>query len=711
MRANWEQSLQMGFGRTLGMIYQSEVADCGLACLAMVASYYGSRRTLSTMRNSFGSSSRGVTLARLADNARSIGMQSRALHASPSQLSQLRLPAILHWEGDHFVVLKAITRTYATIHDPAIGVRRIKLSRLSGLFSNVALELFPGDDFSRGEKSNELTLSSLLSNVRGMTATFLQVGLVALVLEALGISIPFYMQWVTDHVIVNQDSHLMTVLGLGFLAVVIFQSAFNGCRSWLIMWAGANLNVQWSSNFFSRLLKLPYDWYEKRHMGDIVSRLGASQTIQKTLTSQFVGTVIDGIMSMATLILMGIYNVRLLLVSVAVLSVYVILRAIFFWPLRRANEEQINSSAHLQSEILEAIRNVATIKLASQQGSRSSRYIETVTDLANSDLSAQKITSLFTILSQCVQGLGRVVLVWLATIQVLDGAITVGMMIAFAAYSDQFISRGAGLADKVVEIRMLGLHLSRLSDIVSSPVEPGYEEQWDGPDLLPRLSVRNLYFRYDEASPWVIENVSFDINPGESVAIVGRSGCGKTTLVKLLTGLIQPTSGEVLYGGVPILKLGMSRYRHCMAAVMQEDSLMSGALEDNITFGDPAPERDRIYRAASAALIHDDILAMPMGYRTVVGNLGAALSGGQKQRLMLARALYREPRLLLLDEATSHLDAYSESLVSEAIRSLSITRVMIAHRQETIRTADRIIQLDTESDVDGRNEEAVTAHV
>jgi ATP-binding cassette subfamily B protein RaxB len=463
-------------------------------------------------------------------------------------------------------------------------------------------------------------------------------------------------------------------------------------RSWVVLYLGTTLNLQWLANVFSHLLRLPVSYFEKRHLGDVVSRFGAVNTIQRTLTSSFVEALIDGVMAAATLAMMLVYSAALTGIAVAAVALYGVLRYVFYEPLKRATEEHIVHTAKQQSHFLETVRGVQSIKLFGRQEVRRSRWLNLVVDAVNQDLATQKLGLAFRSANGLVFGVERIAIVWLGALLVMDSAFSVGMLFAFVSYKEQFSARVSGLIDKLIELRMLNLQGERLADIVLTPPEDESPPIPVDP-IEASLEARALSFRYSDMEPFVLLNCSFSIRPGESVAVVGPSGGGKTTLLKLMLGLLTPTDGHVLAGGVDIQKLGIDRYRKLVGTVMQDDQLFAGSIADNISFFDPSPDQRAVERFARMAAVHEDIAAMPMGYNTLIGDMGAALSGGQKQRILLARALYKQPRILFLDEATSALDVQKERAVNEAIRSLNLTRIIIAHRPETIASAERVIVL------------------
>jgi ATP-binding cassette subfamily B protein RaxB len=684
--------LDFGGGRRLPVFLQTEASECGLASLGMVANFHGHRIDLAGLRRRFTLSLKGATLAYLMQVAGRLHLAPRALRLELEELPKLRTPCILHWDLNHFVVLRSAGPREAVIHDPAAGVRRMPLAEVSKHFTGIALELAPTADFRPRDERRRVRLRDLTGPVTGLARSLAQVLLLALVLQAFALLAPFYMQWVVDGAVVAADRDLLTVLGLGFLMLAVIQVAVGALRSWVVLYLGTTLNLQWLANVFTHLLRLPVAWFEKRHLGDVVSRFGAVTTIQRTITSSFVEAVIDGLMALATLAMMLVYSGRLTALAVAAVVAYAVSRAAFYSPLRHATEEHIVHASRQQSHFLETVRGVQSIKLFGRQEERRSRWLNLVVDAVNRDLVVQKLSLGFRSANGLVFGAERIAVVWVGALLVLDAAFSVGMLFAFMAYKEQFSARVAGLIDKLIELKMLQLQGERLADIVLTA--PEEEAPPSAPAVeRPSIEVRDLAFRYSDTEPFVLKDCSFVIEPGESVAIVGPSGGGKTTLVKIMLGLLAPTDGQVLVGGVDIQKLGVDAYRRFVGTVMQDDPLFAGSIADNVSFFDPAPSHEAIERCTRLAAVHDDIAAMPMGYHTLIGDMGAALSGGQRQRILLARALYKQPRILFLDEATSALDVQRERQVNEAIRGLNLTRILIAHRPETIASAGRVIVL------------------
>ncbi len=686
-------ALQFGWSRSLPMMLQTEAAECGLACLAMVASYHGHDVDLAGLRRRFSTSLKGTTLARVMAMAGQLGFLCRPLKLDMDDLRQLKMPCLLHWDLNHFVVLKRVGKRHIAIHDPARGLRKLSWKEVSEHFTGVALELARSADFAPVRQRQAVSLRALTGRVRGLVPALAQILLLALALEVFALAAPFYLQWVLDQVMVSADHDLLSLLGLGFIGITVFSALVTAARSWAVTWLGATLNVQWASNLFGHLMQLPLDWFEKRHVGDVVSRFGSIQTIQRTLTTQFIGSLLDGLMSTATLVVMAFYSIWLTVLVVSLFVAYGLIRWALFNPLRRANEEQIVYAARQQSELLESIRGAMPIKLANKQGERLSRYANATVSTANRDIGIQRLGIAFTLTNQLLFGIGRVAMIWIAATLALKNKFSAGMLIAFIAYADQFTNRAAGLIDKWVDFSMLKLHVERVADIALTSPEKMAGSAWNGPIPEASVELRNVSFRYAEGEPWILKDCSLRIEAGESVAIVGPSGCGKSTLAKIVLGLLEPTEGEVRFGGIDIRKLGLDSYRQWTGAVMQDDQLFAGSASDNIGFFDPEATPVRVEAAARLAAIHDDIAAMPMGYQSWVGDMGSSLSGGQKQRVILARALYRRPKLLVLDEATSHLDVERERLVNMAVQRINITRIVIAHRPETVASMGKAIVL------------------
>lgn len=691
----WLESLSLGLRRRLPVTLQTEAAECGLACLAMVLGYHGVITDLATLRARHAISLKGMTLTTLAKMAGDEKLGFRAVRLELPDLAQLRLPAILHWDLNHFVVLKSVSPDAVVVHDPNMGERRYSLAEVSKHFTGVALELWPDPGFAPREEKTAIALTQLIGQVSGFWPLLAQVLTLSLVLQLFVLLGPQLMQVIVDNVVVSRDVNLLTTLAIGFGLLLVMQQGVGIVRSWLLLTISTSVRVQWKANVFSHLLRLPLDYFNKRHLGDIVSRTNAIDEIQRVLTSAFVEALFDGLMVIMTLVMMFVYNPTLAWVSIIAVSLYLALRLLWYKPLYLATEEQIVRGANLSTHFLETIRGMRTIKLFSRQLVRRGTWQTLLINETNAALTIQKLQILYGLARSTLSGVTNIVLLWMGASQILAGNLSVGMLMAFLAYRSQFDARVTGLIDQFIDLKMLQLYGERLADVVLTPGEQDTRRLLtDAPSQqAPEIRVDNLRFRYAEQDPWVLDGISLHIQPGEAVAITGPSGCGKTTFANLLMGVLKPVEGSIHIGAVLLEHVGNDAWRQQVGTVMQDDTLFSGSVAENICFFDPRPEPVRIEESARLAAIAEDIEAMPMGYQTLVGDMGTVLSGGQKQRVMLARALYKQPKVLVLDEATSHLDIKREAEVNASIAGLNITRIVIAHRPETIGAAQRVIEM------------------
>ncbi len=689
-------ALSFGFGRKLPLILQTEAAECGLACLGMLLGYYGLHTDIATLRQRHNVSLKGMTLSTLSQLAEKECLGFRAVRLELPELKGLRLPAILHWELNHFVVLKQVSGKNVVVHDPAFGERKLSFDEVSKKFTGVALELWPNTGFVRREEKAPIKLGQMIGQVSGFWPSLTQVLMLSLALEVFTLVNPLFLQWIVDHVLASKDADLLTTLALGFVLVLVLQQVIGLLRSWLLLVINTSIRVQWRSNVFSHLVKLPIAYFQRRHLGDIVSRAGAVDEIQKVLTSAFVEALFDGLLVVVSLAMMFLYSPTLAWVAIVAMLLYLLVRIAWYRPFYAATEETIVRAANTSSHFLETIRGVKAIKLFGRQTERQGAWQTLLVSEINASLTTQKLQIFYKLVSTLLGGLFYVALMWIGTRQIMAGELSVGMLLAFLAYRGQFDSRLTQLIGKGIDLMMLRLYAQRLGDVVLTATEQTAtrhlsDAQTTGP---PAIAISDVRFKYSEHEPFVLDGVSLNLEPGESVAITGSSGCGKTTLVNLLLGAYYPTEGTIQVNNAPLNQLGMDRWRQMVGTVMQDDSLFAGSISDNISFFDARPDLPWIEECAQLAAVHADIQAMPMGYQTLVGDMGTVLSGGQKQRVLLARALYKRPRVLILDEATSHLDLKREAQVNQAISRLQITRLVIAHRPETINSVQRVLELE-----------------
>lgn len=661
----------------------------------MVAAAHGRRETLSDVRRRFPISLGGSSLKSLISIADAMGFTARALRCELDELGQLETPAILHWSLDHYVVLRRVTRTHAFIADPARGERKLPLAEVSKHFTGVALELTPAPNFEKKASVERVRLGDLWSRLSGFTPFLVQMFLLTLLLQAVGLVTPLASQLVIDDVIGRGDRDLLIAIAVGFGALVLIQNALSTLRGFIQLHAGQRLSIQLSGNLLKHLLRLPTDFFERRHVGDVMSRFGSLGPAQSFLTGGLVGIVLDAIMVIPVAVIMVMYSPVLSALVALNLIVIFAVRAAAFPVNRRLTEENLNLGARTDSVFLETVRGARAIKIAGREAERHGLWQNAVAEQQNAAFRLGSF-SLWGGSSLGVwTGLHGIAMLYFGALQVMDGNMTLGMFFAFQAYAGQFSGRIGSLIGAFFTFRMLGLHLERLADIVHTDPERGL----DGPAILAKplagaIEVRSLRFRYGQYDPWVLDDASFSIAAGQAVAIVGPSGGGKSTLLKLLIGIYEPAEGDVLVDGHPMRVLGLRAVRDRLGVVMQDDQLLSGTIADNIGFFDAHIDMDQVERACRQAHVHDDIMRTPMGYHSLIGDMGSVLSGGQKQRLLLARALYKKPDILFMDEGTANLDPELERRVMASLSELNITRVMVAHREAAVRGADRVLLVD-----------------
>jgi len=702
----WQYIRAMSFGKrnTLPLIMQTESAECALACLAMVAGYYGHATDLHSLRTRMPVSNRGVDIQSLVDMADRMDLAARPLRLEPDEIAELAMPCILHWGMNHFVVLKSVKNHSITIHDPAVGSRTLSLAEFNHYFTGVALELTPTSDFQQASRIRKMRLRDCWSTMTGLRRSVATILVLSFVLQLFAVLAPLYLQISVDQVVMKSNMKMLLGLSLAFGALLLIQVTTTSLREYVLLHMQFRMNVQMSANLFRHLIRLPMDYFIKRHIGDIVSRFGSLDQIRQVLTTGIVTAIVDGVMSALMLVAMMYYDVQLTLIVLCTSLLYITARIFLFKPFRRATQETIASRASMSSHFLESVRAVQTIKLFQKENDRLQQWQNRVATTLNNEVKLAGWHVNYGLINALMFGAENLVVIYLAIRAVGAGRMTLGMFYAFLTYKACFIHVMDSLVTNWLEYRVIDVHLERLSDIVFSPVDNNVpmktgDEPLDADSVINgTVEARNLGFRYSEQEPFVFRNLNFTIAAGESVAITGRSGCGKTTLLKCLLGLLQPTEGQILIDGADVTV--SPGYRRQVAAVMQEDQLLSGSLASNIACFDSMVDMDQVLRCARMACVESEILSMPMTFNTLVGDLGTTLSGGQKQRVLLARALYRQPRILFMDEATSHLDVEIESRLSHNIRALNITRVIVAHRPQTIRSADRHIALFAGAPVD-----------
>ncbi|WP_288449130.1 peptidase domain-containing ABC transporter [Enterobacter roggenkampii] len=676
------------------LVHQTESSECGLACLAMICSHYGKQSNLIALRQQFNLSARGTTLSGMTQIAEQLGLATRCLSLDLNELSALKTPCILHWDFNHFVVLVSVKQNRAILHDPARGRRKVGMEEMSKYFTGIALEVWPGSTFAAQPTSHQFSLRSLAAKVHGLKGMLGKIFFYSLIIETINLLIPIGTQLALDHAIPAADMGLLTVICIGLFLFTLLRVALSALRSWSSLIMTTLINVQWQSGLFTHLVRLPLSYFERRKLGDIQSRFGSLNTLRETFTSSIIGALIDGTMMMGVIVMMILYGGWLTSVVIGFTALYVLTRLLTYSTYRELSEETLIRDARTRSYFMETLYGIATVKMQGLSERRGTHWLNLEIDTINTEIKITKMDLLFGGVNAFIIACEQITMLWLGSKLIIENAMTIGMFIAFGVFREQFANRIWSLTNFLMKLRMMHLHNERVSDIALNVREMKKPDREIINTMQPvTLETHALSYRYDEHSADVFRNLSFKVSAGESVAITGPSGAGKTTLMRVLCGLFEPLSGSVTIDGYDIQQLGLNNYRKIIGCVMQDDKLFSGSIRENICGFDDKGDKEWMEACARASYIHDVIIKMPMGYETLIGELGEGLSGGQKQRLFIARALYRKPGILFMDEATSALDEESESYVNAAIKKLNITRIIIAHRKSTIASAERVIQL------------------
>lgn len=686
--------LDLRWQRRVPVIHQTETAECGLACLAMICGHFGKNIDLIYLRRKFNLSARGATLAGINGIAEQLGMATRALSLELDELRVLKTPCILHWDFSHFVVLVSVKRNRYVLHDPARGIRYISREEMSRYFTGVALEVWPGSEFQSETLQTRISLRSLINSIYGIKRTLAKIFCLSVVIEAINLLMPVGTQLVMDHAIPAGDRGLLTLISAALMFFILLKAATSTLRAWSSLVMSTLINVQWQSGLFDHLLRLPLAFFERRKLGDIQSRFDSLDTLRATFTTSVIGFIMDSIMVVGVCVMMLLYGGYLTWIVLCFTTIYIFIRLVTYGNYRQISEECLVREARAASYFMETLYGIATVKIQGMVGIRGAHWLNMKIDAINSGIKLTRMDLLFGGINTFVTACDQIVILWLGAGLVIDNQMTIGMFVAFSSFRGQFSERVASLTSFLLQLRIMSLHNERIADIALHEKEEKKPEIEIVADMGPiSLETNGLSYRYDSQSAPIFSALSLSVAPGESVAITGASGAGKTTLMKVLCGLFEPDSGRVLINGIDIRQIGINNYHRMIACVMQDDRLFSGSIRENICGFAEEMDEEWMVECARASHIHDVIMNIPMGYETLIGELGEGLSGGQKQRIFIARALYRKPGILFMDEATSALDSESEHFVNVAIKNMNITRVIIAHRETTLRTVDRVISI------------------
>lgn len=683
--------------RRVPVVLQQSIAECGVACLAMVLGWFGREATLEECRERCGGGRDGVTAQALLEAARSFGLRARAFKLEPSQLGHVPLPAIVHWELDHFLVVERWSPTAVEVVDPASGRRRLTHDELDDGFTGVVLVFEPGVDFQRSRSTHAPAWQLCLRHVLDAPAAGLlaaQVLVASLLLQLLGLLMPLLTELLVDTIVPNGLGGAMPTIGAGAAVVCLTQGLLAYLRGVALTSLQGRLDERIVLGLLEHLLSLPFRYFQVRTSGDLLARLSSGAAVAELLAGQTLSIVLDGALVVvylailllrdpafgATAMVLGLLQVALLLASAR--------------RMLELTRRQILADADVQGSLVELLNGIATVKASGAEGRGLDRCATLVSRRSHLALERGQLNAATEAALMALRVGAPLTFLWLAAGRVLDGSASLGAMLGLVALATACLMPLASLVSTAARLQLATLHFDRLADVLRVEREQDDLSARSAPVLAGRVELRSVSYRYDRGAPWILREVSLAVEPGQKIALVGQSGCGKTTLALLVLGLLEPTEGEVLYDGVPLRRLSHREVRRQLGVVLQEPFLFSGSIRQNIAFADPTLSQDRIEEAARLACIHDEIARLPMGYDTPLGDGGAGLSGGQRQRLSLARALVGRPALMVLDEATSHLDVETEQAVDRSLSALCCTRLVIAHRLSTVRTADTIVVLD-----------------
>jgi ABC-type bacteriocin/lantibiotic exporter with double-glycine peptidase domain len=697
-----------GGRRRIPHIQQLDANDCGAACLAMVLAYHGKEVRLDEVREVLNSGRDGATALGILDGARRQGMRGRGVSLEVEDLDYLTPGSILHWEFRHFVVFERLGSGWVDIVDPATGRRRVPLEQFRRSFTGVALLLEPGDNFVK-QKGQGRPLQRYLKQLLFQSGLLTRILLTSALVQLFALGLPALTGALADRVVPRGDYRLLLVLGVGMASLILFQFLASMVRSYLLLHLRTELDARMTLGFVEHLVELPYDFFQRRSAGDLMNRLNSNTTIREMLTSGALSGLLDGSLVALYLVLLFIVNAPM---GVLVLALGLLQVGVFAWTWRKQSElmaRSLEASARSDAYQVEFLTGMETLKAMGGEHRAVDRWSGMFVDVLNVSLERGRLNAVVESLLSALRMGAPLLILCFGAWQVLRGSLSLGTMLALNAVAMGFLGPLGNLVSTMMQFQLLGSYLDRLHDVLDTPPEQQADKARRTHTLRGRISLEKVSFRYGANAPLVTREVSVDIQPGQLVAIVGRSGAGKSTLANLLLGMYQPCSGRILYDGMDLTELELRSLRQQVGIVLQNPALFSASIRSNITLADPTLPLENVVDAARLAQLHDEILAMPMGYESLLLDRGTSLSGGQRQRLALARALVRKPAILLLDEATSALDAITESKVHNALAAIHCTRIVIAHRLSTVVGADLILTLEDGALVEAGTHEELLA--
>ncbi len=678
--------------RRVPVILQGETSECALASLAMIAAAWGLKGDLAAFRARVAVTPRGVNLRTLMNLAASIGLAPRPVRIGLQRTEDLKLPAILHWNLDHFVVLERVKGNVATIVDPARGRLNVTLDSMSPHFTGIAIEFTPTGAFQPGVMRLSRSFRKAWLDDRRLRSSALSMLWLTVLLQLTIVAMPFAYRNVIDHAGGLQANPHLIWIACGIALMMMVQAGSAWTRGLVITRLGGIFVHRVSTHIVARLFSLPVAFFQRQMLGDILARVRSVDTIRRFVTDQAAPMLIDLLVGSVTAVLMIVFSPHLALIVIAGLAIEISVRLLGLRRQRELSEDLLEAEGKEMSRLLESMRAIQAIKLAGREAQRFAVWENELVRVLNANTRLTRQRNTIGAITSAAGALEWAAVLSVGILGVGFAPVTTGVLFGFLAYRGVFRERVSTVMENIWSMQLAGVHVRRLDDLMLTEPEPqgGGLTQVEGPGC---LKLENISFRYGPTEPLVLDNVSMEFPAGACVAIVGPSGSGKSTLVKLMLGIEKPQQGTIKLDGVPIEDVNRQVWRERFGTVMQDDTLLGGSINDNIAFFDPRFKVERVRAAARDAAIHEEIQAMPMDYGTRVGDMGVQISGGQRQRLLIARALYREPGIILFDEGTANLDAESEEKISEVLANLAPTRIVVAHRSHLLTVADIVYEV------------------
>lgn len=684
------KKLARGRRRRVPYVQQMQWTDCGAACVAMVLGYLGKPVKLDEVREVAGVDRDGVSMLSILRAGEWFGLRGRGLKLDIDSVQYLPTGTILHWDFNHFVVLERFSKRGVNIVDPAHGRRFIPIDQFRKLFTGVALILEPTEVFEPGDPDRG-RLWSYLRQLLGQKHLISRVLVTSLLLRLFALSLPILTGLIVDRVVPRGDRSLLIVVGIGLGGVVMFQFLSALIRAHLLLQLRTNLDTKMTLGFIDYLVDLPYAFFQRRSAGDLMMRVNSNATIRELLTANTLSAVLDGMMVMIYLLLIFLVSPEIGLIVMLLGAAQIIVYLASARRYRDLMAQNLEAQAKSQGYLVQVMAGIETLKSSGAENRAVEHWSNLFVDELNISLQRGRLSAVVESLMSSLRTASPLLIMSYGTLMVMNGELSLGMMLALNALAVGFLTPLSTLVSSGLQLQLLGGYIERIDDVLSAEPEQDRSRVAHAPKMTGQISVENVSFRYGPHAAWAVKDIQLDIVPGEAIAIVGKSGSGKSTLAKLLLGLYPPSEGRITYDSHDLAELSARSVRRQLGIVPQHPYIFGSSVRENIALTDPTLPMDKVVDAAKNAHIHDDIIAMPMGYETIVADGGASLSGGQRQRLAVARALVHEPAIVLLDEATSSLDTTTEQVVQRNLEALQCTRIVIAHRLSTIVNSDRII--------------------